>query len=71
MRKRADTISAHQRTDQHNSAGKTKAVMLGGLAHSAQRNSIKKQAAQHDRAAGRSYATAWCCLAIAVLRIGH
>ena len=36
----------------HNSAGKTKAVMLGGLAKSAQRSLIKKQAAQHDRAGG-------------------
>nr|WP_326529818.1 hypothetical protein [Rhodoferax sp.] len=45
--------------------------MLGGLAHSAQRSSIKKQAAQHGRVARRSHATAWWCLAIAVLRIGH
>ena len=44
------TSTAH--TDRHNSAGKPKAVMLGGLAHSAQRRSIKKQAAQHDRAGG-------------------
>ena len=28
-------------TDRHNSAGKAKAVMLGGLAHSAQRSSNK------------------------------
>jgi hypothetical protein len=52
-------------------AGKTKAVMLGGLAHSAQRSSIKKQAAQHDRAVRQRHATASWCLAIAVLRIGH
>jgi len=37
----------------------------------AQRRSIKKQAAQHDRAARRSHATASWCQAIAVLRIGH
>ena len=30
------------RTDQHYNAGKPKAVMLGGLTHSAQRSSIKK-----------------------------
>ena len=63
------TSAAH--TGRHNSAGKTKAVMLGGLAHSAQRSSIKKQAAQHDRAVRQRHATASWCLAIAVLRIGH
>ena len=63
------TSAAH--TGRHYSAGKTKAVMLGGLAHSAQRSSIKKQAAQHDRAARQRHATASWCLAIAVLRIGH
>ena len=63
------TSAAH--TDWHYSAGKTKAVMLGGLAHSAQRSSIKKQAAQHDRAVRQRHATALWSLAIAVLRIGH
>ena len=63
--------SSAARTDRHYSAGKTKAVMLGGLAHSAQRSSIKKQAAQHDRAARQRHATASWCLAIAVRRIGH
>ena len=40
-----------QRTDQHlRSAGKTKAVVLGGLADSASRRSFKKQAPWHDHA---------------------
>ena len=49
------TISAFQRTDQHYNAGKSKAVMLGELTHSATQS--KSQAALHDLAARRCCAT--------------
>ena len=60
--------SAKEHWDKNHDA---KEAMVGGLAHSAQRSSIKKQAAQHDRVVRKRHETASWCLAIAVLRIGH